>query len=122
MDQPTINFMIGIASTLGISIIILAQQRKISRETYDASKREWSDVATLQKQRADALEEGQKMHTAQIHDLQQQIYNYKVIVSRLESEESRWSRRNSLLYELVQQYRAELARHGVSTPEPNGEE
>lgn len=115
MTQATVQFMIGVGTMLAIAIITLAQQRKISREQYDASKREWQDVATLQKEHIKGLE-------MRVEDLQRQIDEHTVGMRRVTSQRDNARDRADRYWVCIEQYRERLERLGQDPgPEPNGE-
>lgn len=115
MTQATVQFLIGVGTMLAIAIITLAQQRKISREQYDASKREWQDVATLQKDHIRSLE-------LKTEDLQRQIDENLIAVRRVTAQRDSARDRADRYWLGWQEARQRLKQSGQDPgPEPNGE-
>ena len=115
MEISALQAVIGLGVATVVAIMSLAAQRKIGRDEITNAREEWKHTLYLQGQHTDALE-------ARIADLQVQVTNNKEILSRVQWESARWAKRAHIYYEIAQDYRARLARHGEQTPElPNGE-
>jgi TolA-binding protein len=104
----------GVVSAAIIAVISIAAQRRISREQYETTKKEWQDIFERQSAHVEVLEH-------RISDLQEQVTASKETVSRVQRQSERWSERNAALYEVIQSYRVQLAQLGHDPgPEPNG--
>lgn len=117
----TLNALVLLAALLTVSVTIIAQYKKTTREAYEASKREWQDIFTRQKAHSDIFKTEVDDLNARILRHEKTIIDLKAAVTALESERSGWSKRNLYLYDLCQTFRQKLATFGVATQEVNGD-
>ena len=102
------------------SIVVIANYRKANREQQDQNNENWAAAVDALKAHNDALVERLKDAEALQATQSTQVGILQGAVLALEKERAAWTRRNLYLYDLVQDYRAQLARLGRETPEPNG--
>lgn len=115
MEFSALNALVSFVAIMVTAVVAIAQTRKISREQFDSAKKEWADIATLRQHHIETLE-------ARVGDLQEQVNRQNVTIARVQTQAEQWNRRNAQLYELIKGYRDRLAKHGETTPDPNGEE
>ena len=102
------------------SVVVIANYRRSNEEQQDRNKEVWEEAVkaldahnnALQDRLRDAEELQQKL-TGQVGVLQGML-------TQIERDKRSWQDRNQHLYDLVQTYRARLARLGVETPSPEG--
>ena len=103
------------------SVVVVASYRKSNQEQQDKSKEVWESAVKALDAHNSALQDRLKDAETMQQQLTGQVGVLQGMVQQLEKDKRGWTDRNQYLYDRCQTYRAQLARLGVKTEEPNGE-
>lgn len=104
------------------SVVVIANYRKSNDEQLKKNNEIWQSAVNALTAHNEALVERLKDAETLQTEQTRALGMLQGSLAALEKERAAWTKRNLALYDRCQEYRSQLARLGVRTEEPNGEE